>query len=455
MKTSSSMFIKLLWLAWTLLCSIASSQSKYDQINSLLSKIPSNEHNLNPSHIQSIQSLAILYTQVNSFNEAGHYFKILGDLLKSSEAYYNAGLAYYQGNNYHQASIIWDLCSKSPYKYRPCVIKLASIYRDMENHIETQRLLLLAIKLDPKQPDAYSYLADTYNNLKQFSLAIEYYQKALAISPDMRLMMSLGDTYMNIKQYENATEIFHTVLTRISQLPASELQKIRLTGYYQALIGNFFSSIELGRWNSYELYENRILQLLKEYNTLYMEQYMAKYRQLYGTKDPNNVNSSMRPPMPPNALSPYRLLFFQADPKDQYLVSNQWSSNLWMDKTELATQSSLTERLLEGPIRIGYISRRFHNYPGTQMMIRSFGCHDRKRVYVAAIADGPDDRSLYRQFISNTSDIMLDISNLSFSKGLEQIQDASLDILVDYGKSHRHPDQPRCSGTYYDYHTAL
>lgn len=37
------------------------------------------------------------------------------------------------------------------------------------------------------------------------------------------------------------------------------------------------------------------------------------------------------------------------------------------------------------PLRVGYISRRFEEYPGTQLMLRMFEYHDRSRVHVSTM----------------------------------------------------------------------
>ena len=37
----------------------------------------------------------------------------------------------------------------------------------------------------------------------------------------------------------------------------------------------------------------------------------------------------------------------------------------------------------DGRMRIGYISRRFEEYPGTQLMLRVFGLHDRTKFVVS------------------------------------------------------------------------
>lgn len=56
-------------------------------------------------------------------------------------------------------------------------------------------------------------------------------------------------------------------------------------------------------------------------------------------------------------------------------------------------------QLLNRPLRVGYLSRRFEKYPGTQLMLRMFGLHNRKRVKVYSYAYGSDDGSQERRIV--------------------------------------------------------
>ena len=75
------------------------------------------------------------------------------------------------------------------------------------------RHLKQAIRLDPLSPDAYSYLADTLNNLKRFREAVEMYDEAIARdsrpgSPQLHL--SKGESLGNVKDHAHALEAFST-----------------------------------------------------------------------------------------------------------------------------------------------------------------------------------------------------------------------------------------------------
>ena len=84
-----------------------------------------------------------------------------------------------------------------------------------------------------------------------------------------------------------------------------------------------------------------------------------------------------------------------------------------------------------------YISRRFEQYAGTQLMLGIFGTHDRARVSVASFAHGPADGSNERERITRDSDVFVDVSSLSPSAAAEAVRQQRVDVLIDYDGAHQ------------------
>jgi predicted O-linked N-acetylglucosamine transferase (SPINDLY family) len=98
---------------------------------------------------------------------------------------------------------------------------------------------------------------------------------------------------------------------------------------------------------------------------------------------------------------------------------------------ERATATTKTRQL-----RLGYISRRFEDYPGTQLMLRVFGGHERARFHVSSFAHGPEDGSSERATVRETSDSFVDISTATSAAAAAALRDAELDVLIDYDGMH-------------------
>jgi tetratricopeptide (TPR) repeat protein len=134
---------------------------------------------------------------IKSFHIAGGMFMEAANTLDMKEAYFNAAYMYQLSNSIPDSIYAYEKCIQVK-NFRPCHIKLASIYKDLEDFSNVQKYLHLAIKLDPNNPDAYTYLADTLNNFKFFEQAINMYIEATRRSAsDPNLYSSLG-IYLSI-----------------------------------------------------------------------------------------------------------------------------------------------------------------------------------------------------------------------------------------------------------------
>jgi predicted O-linked N-acetylglucosamine transferase (SPINDLY family) len=87
-------------------------------------------------------------------------------------------------------------------------------------------------------------------------------------------------------------------------------------------------------------------------------------------------------------------------------------------------------------IRVGYMSRRFEKYPGTQLMLRLFGAHDRAHVQVFCYATGPGDGSEERATVERDCDVFRDLSLATTKDSALAIAGDGIHILVDYDGHH-------------------
>jgi tetratricopeptide (TPR) repeat protein len=209
--------------------------------------------------------------------------------------------------------------------YRECALKLASIYRDMNDYRSVQIYLHQAIEWEPTNYNAYNYLGDTYNNLQQFQLAIDNYNLSIhyleisklsfqqIISEKMTILTSLGDTYLNKKEYLSAYNSYNKGISLITQYKALEDHPSAL-GIW---IGSYFASLEIGNWIKQIEYHDKIINLAIKYNNI---QYQYQ--------------------LPPNPLSPYRLLFLNSPPKLHLNISKQWYNGLISKKINSITHNT-------------------------------------------------------------------------------------------------------------------
>ena len=318
-----------------------------------------------PNNVYALEGAAVIQSRYfGNFLEAAKLFDRAAGLKDDNSLLYNSGLSNLQGGKVVAAvksflSCTEDTPGSRKQVTRQCHIKLAQCFRDLERFDDVQKHLIEAIKLDPQQADAYSYLADTYNNLKQFSLAISVYDDAIKIKPtDPTLWTAKGDAYTNMKNQVDALECYKK--GRLLAPPASRVA-------LEALIGQYFCSMETGNWRAWEEESVSLMETSK----------VSAQMHIAGQG-------------PPSPLSPYRMLFFQNSGLS-LLIAIGWSSSLVREGLKAAEIPAayvdhFRRESTSCDIRIGYLSRRFEDYPGTQMMLRLFGSHNRSRVCVHSFA---------------------------------------------------------------------
>ena len=243
----------------------------------------------------------------------------------------------------------------------------------------------------------------------QFSMAIDVYKKSLAYAaspPQLSASLTaIADTYSNLKQYHSAEEYYSRALNLAASTaipPSPDL-----------LLGTLFNQLQTGRWLGYE---RTVAAVLQECQRL----------------------AELTEGGPPSPLSPYRGLFLPVPPAVALSTAQSWARGFLVAEQQNQIVSDKTKRSVhESPsLRVSYLSRRFEDYPGTQMMLRLFSKHNRSRVMVSAHAHGPDDGSSYRAYIREQADNFADLSSLSDTVAARKIEEDRIDILVSYDGMH-------------------
>jgi tetratricopeptide (TPR) repeat protein len=426
---------------------------------------------LSPNDIYSIQGAALASQSLKLYLQSGQYYEFAGKISQIPDFYLNAGMAYKEGGYYDQSIRVYHLCLHMNSNYRQCHIKLAEIYNLLNEMKLVQHHLISAISLNPTDPMSYQYLGDVYNNLKQFQRAIQAYQQSLHLlilstSPTtttattttassssssmmlrrkVQLLISLGDVSSNIKQpmaalefYQEAYDLLQHVIIQSSSHEGQEEDPRRpppsslLTLVLNAQIGILFSQLPVALWSNYETHVHQIIQTTQE---LLLQQnqpsILSPYRSLFLPVSPHFIASlsmSWVKAYSREVSSPFSLPDMRSTSMDSTDHELLPVDQLISSKEERATARHL--------LRIGYVSRRFEDYPGTQMMLRVFQFHNRSRCELYLYALGPDDSSLYRQLVKLYSDQFRDLSLMSFEQSSSLLQQDGLDILVDYDGIH-------------------
>lgn len=333
--------------------------------------------------------------------------------------------------------------------FGPAIMKAAWLHDQLGNADRTIELLQMALAANPRDVEVLMRLGDTLNNRKRWSEAVELYEGALKLDGrNAELRLRLGDTLTNMKRSREAARQYRLGLrSRPSHVP---------------LLSSLGAATrDLADWEG-AAERDAALQA-------------AVGRALQRRDRAGRT--------PPSELQPYQTLFLEMPDALRVAVAASWATGLMAQSLAAHSGAALRSRgrfpLALGaaatqatpalgqegaqsassqdtqaeqsadalgvqagqgpkarPLRIGYVSRRFEEYPGTQLMLGVFGRHDRDRVHVTAFATGPDDGSAERRSVASTSDAFVDASQMQTIDVALAIAKAEIDVLVDYDGMH-------------------
>lgn len=188
------------------------------------------------------------------------------------------------------------------------------------------------------------------------------YDKAISLSPqNPKLWISLADSNSNIKKSKDALYCYNVARSIINKIEGNNLSLDGIT----ALIGAYFASLDLGYWENYESDSESIKKSIRYSIDMY--------------------DKGLAPPSP---LSPYRSFFIDIDDSNLIVdISRSWGNELAKsslknvshneDSKKYTPETLILHKNKNCIMTIAYISRRFEDYPGTQMMLRLFEYHNR------------------------------------------------------------------------------
>ncbi len=154
-------------------------------------------------------------TQAKQFYAAQNYkgmqevlFKGLAEYPKSSEIFYNLGVAYYKLGRPKLAVRSYEQAIQLRPDFREARIGLASLYLDLKNYPKAMTQLKGLLKVDPTNPVIAEKLGLLYFNQKKYDEAATYFTKAIELSPTTttQLYNYLGLTYYLTGQKAKALE---------------------------------------------------------------------------------------------------------------------------------------------------------------------------------------------------------------------------------------------------------
>jgi protein O-GlcNAc transferase len=275
---------------------------------------------------------------------------------------------------------------------------------ETEQPAEAVEVFRRLVSVDPKSFDGWYNLAATLHDLREWLLAEEAFEQAIALNPAIAdAHFRRGNNYRELGKSDSAIRSF----ARASQL---------LPGLGEASL--LHEQQRLCRWHGVEELAKRVVQLVEA-----------------------------EPPDPSlEVVSPFTFLSLPiaTTPLAQLRCAKRWSEvavpsglRRLCIKTESNDQSSSNKTASKATlksfdrIRVGYLSSDFRQHPVGYLIPELIEAHDRSRFEIFGYGFGPDDESALRHRIVAAFDKFRRLDGLTCLQAAERIAENKVQILVD------------------------
>ena len=207
-----------------------------------------------PTNVDAYVNLAICYASNNDYKKAKSILntakakfptnnlvlKTLQSVEKDAESTILAeAINYYENKDYKNA--LTKYLSIQP-ETEDSLLGIASCYQALDNHNSALDYYKKAMKLSPRNADIPYYIGYLYSEQQDWKASEEYLKKALAINPEgeAKNLLSYVSQNLNLEDYNNAVNLyesnnFEAALTKFNQVINKEASNA-FAYYYRGLI---------------------------------------------------------------------------------------------------------------------------------------------------------------------------------------------------------------------------
>ena len=277
---------------------------------------------------------------------------------------------------------------------------LGTSYHTKGDLKKATKYLLKAIQLLPKSFEPYHNIGNVYFALKNYESCIKSYKKALSINLNSNsTLLNLGIVLQEKEEINKAISCFKRVVKKDAFNSKAHCHL-------------YHSYLKMCDWKSAKIHKEKVEMLTSHDVSL--------------EKKPDEM--------------PFLNLIRLQNPEMNYKVAKLWSNEIKCIGSEKFAIYSKQKNMKGKKITIGYISNNFKNHPTSHLIWKIFELHDSKKFLINVYSYGEDDKSIYRNKISESCDKFIDIKSSSHYEAAKIIAEDKVDILVDlvgYMTGHR------------------
>jgi len=348
---------------------------------------------IKPDYAEAHGNLGTVLFEAGRFDEAVASYRSFIEIKPGiAEAHFNLGNAYIRAGRPDEAIASYKEALAIKPEFAHAHFNLGNAYKDSEQLNMAIDSYRNALAVGPDNYEAHNNIGNAYKDLRQFDEAVTCYRNALAIKPDcVEAYGNLGAAYTAMGLLEEAIQC---------------LQK--------ALVLNP---------GSHAVTRDLVHQLRHVCDWPEVNKLEPVFREI--------IKNAIKEDKPID-LGSFDNISSRANAAENFAIARLASREIVENVIALNPGFSMSGRQKKKKrLTLGYLSSDFRHHPMTHLLFSFFEQHDRNRFEVLTFSHGPDDKSVYRKQVIDSSDRFFDISGVGTLDAAELIYNSGVDILID------------------------
>lgn len=369
-----------------------------------------------PKHFIAWNNLGAAYYALGELEEAQKtYEKVIELAPDHIDTLFNLGVLFKVQGKYDKAVDLFKKVSRLTPTHPMVHTALGQILMDLGRFPQAEKEYQKSISIDPALSEPHNQLGNVYRETGKIKEAVICYQTAIAVNPGYtQAWANLASAYY-IEGDLAATE--KTLRKAIAISPDT------VNLYY--LLADILG--DQGRPRE----TIDILRQAIKVDPGFIKPYDLLIGILRGLCDWDEIKKLEKHLIKKGSENPFSSLLRQEDPAKNYETAHDWCELI---KKKLPPVTfSYKKKSSKDKIRLGYLSRDFHDHPVGQMIASMFGYHDRSKFEVYAFAFNKNYNDVYQKRIKREVDKYVDIVKMRNPTAAKIINQNQIDILIDLG----------------------
>jgi predicted O-linked N-acetylglucosamine transferase (SPINDLY family) len=297
---------------------------------------------------------------------------------------------------------------------------MSAVFIKLKKYSEAELVLSKIIAIDKLSPQVLLNhgLIELEKN-KNFLKAIEYFDKAISVSPDYsEAYLDRGLALYALKRHEEALKSYN--------------EAIALNSESAEIYINLGVILEvLNRWDEAFVSYDKAIAIKPNFEFLFGSRLHAQMNLCDWTELSVQLQKLESSLVQGHKITPAFPVLAMLDKPDLHLKASKIFINSQYPASNILGAFSKPESEVKAKIRIGYYSADFYNHATSFLMAELFELHDSKKFEIYGFSFGPNKQDDMQKRVSSSFYQYFDVANMSDRDIAKLSRSLSIDIAVD------------------------